>query len=98
MLAFAARDTIGCLLPDMDNSFTINVNLLPRQGKMDEFDALRQEIEGSIQRVKRIQEAAQKLQEARADILNPNGGVVKFAQAMSEVELAIEEYEKKMLR
>lgn len=65
---------------------------------MDDFDALRQEIEDSIQRVKRIQQAAQKLQEARTDILNPDGGVVRFAQAMDDVELAIDAYEKKMFR
>jgi len=65
---------------------------------MDDFDALRREIEGSIQRVKRIQKAAQKLQEARADILNPDGGVVRFALAMADVETAIDEYEKKMFR
>ena len=49
-------------------------------------------------RVKCIQKAAQKLQAARADILNPEGGVVRFAQAMDDVELAIDEYEKKMFR
>jgi len=76
----------------------ISDNLTATMGKMDDFDALRREIEDSIRRVKRIQKAAQKLQEARADILNPEGGVVRFAQAMDDVELAIDEYEKKMFR
>jgi hypothetical protein len=62
---------------------------------MDEFESLRQEIEDSIQKVKLIQTAAQNLQQARRDILNPENGVVKFAAAMAEVERAIEEYGRK---